>query len=245
MRLFLSFVFVLVMFAMSTIAQPGTPAKPGSGDKATAVADTPLDTAKAALAAHGGDKLKKMRSLITKGAADLNVMGQLMPGAFSTAISGEKYYFEINAQIQSMKQIYDGRDTYSSVPGFSLPPITSLGFPLLPHVGDAGYVISANGNGKKKGKGFRVTTPDGFYTDFFVDDKTGQIKAYESSYNVGERVITTSVEIDEFQTVDGIVVPKKYSQRIDLGQMTAYAVFKTKDILINSTIDDSAFAIPK
>jgi hypothetical protein len=183
---------------------------------------------------------------VIKGSVDLNVFNQLMPGAFSTAISGEKYYFEINSPAQSLKQVYDGRQTYSSIPGFSLPPITSLGFPLLPRVGDTGYVVSALTDTKKKRKGFRITTPDGFYTDFVVDEKTGQIKSYESSYDVGGRIITTSVEIDECKTFDGVVVPVKYSQRFDLGQqMTAYASFKAKDILVNSTIEDSAFAIPK
>jgi hypothetical protein len=239
-------IFLLVAFSISAFAQPGV-TKPAVAATVTpvATAKTPMDMAKAALAAHGGDKLKHMTSLVMKGSVDLNVMNQVMPGAFSTAFSGEKYYFEINS-VQSMKQVYDGHQTYSSIPGFSLPPITSLGFPLLPRVGDAGYVITALGDDKKKKKGFRVTTPEGFYTDFFVDEKTGQIKGYESSYDIGGRIVTTSVEVDEFLTVDGIVVPNKYSQRFDLaGQMTAYANFKTKTILVNSTIEDSAFAIAK
>jgi hypothetical protein len=172
-------------------------------------------------------------------------MSLITPAAFSIAISGEKYSFEINNPIQPMKQVFDGSQTYSTIQGFQLPPVTSLGFPLLPKVGVEGYVITALADSKKKRKGFRITTPDGFYTDFFIDEKTNQIKGYESSYNVGERSVTTSVEVDEFQTVDGIVVPKKYSQRFDLGSITAYANFKTKDILVNVPIDDSVFAMPK
>ena len=246
MRVFLSFVLVTLLFTIAAAAQPGTMTKGGSADKNTAVVkgDSPLDTAMATLAAHGGDKLKKMRSLVMNGSVDLNIFNQPMPGAFSTAISGEKYYFEINSA-QSIKQVYDGSQTYSSIPGFSLPPVTSLGFPLLPRVGEKGYVVSALTDLKKKRKGFRITTPEGFYTDFVVDEKTGVIKSYESSYDVGGRIITTSVEIDECKTVEGVVVPSKYSQRFDLPQMTAYANFKTKDILINSTVEDSAFAIPK
>ena len=98
---------------------------------------------------------------------------------------------------------------------------------------------------RKNKRGFRVTTAEGFYTDFFVDEKTNQIKGYESAYDVGGRIVTTSVEIDEFQTVDGVVVPKRYAQRLDLGQITAYANFKTKDILVNSQVDDALFAIPR
>ena len=84
-----------------------------------------------------------------------------------------------------------------------------------------------------------------FLLIFFIDEKTGQIKGYESAYDVDGRIVTTSVEIDEFQTVEGVIVPKRYSQRFDLGQMTAYANFKTKEILVNSQIDDSFFAISK
>ncbi len=212
-----------------------------------AASETSLDLANAALAAHGGDKLKKMKTLVLKGSADVTSFNQAIPATFVTIISGDKYYYEINNPFQPLKQIFDGKDTFSSIQGFSLPPITSLGFPLLSKVGDTGYLVAGLGEvkGKSKRKGFRITSPEGFYTDFFVDEKTSQIKGYESSYDVGGRIITTSVEVDELQTVDGVVVPKKYSQRFDLGQMTAYASFKSKEILINSDVKDEIFAMPK
>jgi len=213
--------------------------------KKTVADDDPLTIAKVAVKVHGGEKLSKMRSLLLKGSVDVSAMGQAMPGVFSTAVSGDKYYFEINSPMQNLKQVFDGKETFSSLPGFSLPPVTSLGFPLLPKVGEAGYIISALADGKKKRRGFRVTTPEGFYTDFYVDEKTGQLKGYDSAFEVSGRVVTTSVEIDEFETIDGLVVPKKYSQRFDLGQITAYANFKTKTIKVNSPIEDSAFSIPK
>ena len=96
---------------------------------------------------------------------------------------------QIVSAVQQLKQVYDGKNTYSSIQGFSLPPVTSLGFPLLPRVGDKGYAISAL-DGKKKQRGFRITTPEGFYTDFIVDEKTNQIKGYESAYDVGGRIVT-------------------------------------------------------
>ena len=233
----------IVSFAQSV---PATQTSIVPGQKPGAATDNvSVELAKLVLMAHGGDKLKSLKSIVMKGSVDVTISPQVLPGVFSMAISGDKYYFEINAVVQQLKQVYDGRQTYSSMQPFSLPPMTSLGFPLLPRIGDAGYVVSGLTENNKKKKGFRITTPDGFYTDFFVDDKTKQIKGYESSYDLGGRIVTTSVEIDEFQTVEGIVVPKKYSQRFDLGQLTAYANFKTKDILINSPIDDSAFTIPK
>jgi hypothetical protein len=167
----------------------------------------------------------------------------VIPATFMLAISGDKYVFELNNPIQPLKQVSDGKQTSSS--GYELPPVTSLGFPLLSKVGETGYVIAGLPEARKNKKGFRITTANGFYTDFFIDEKTNQLKGYESAYDVDGRIVTTSVEIDEFQTVEGVTAPKRYSQRFDLGQMTVYANFKTKDILVNSQIDDSFFIIPK
>jgi len=246
---------LLLLISIMPLLTLVLPAQPASGVK-QAVAEkrgpeapaavTPVELAAAVQAAHGGEKLKKLRSLVLKGSADLSFNGQAVPGAFSTVISGEKYYFEIVTAIQQLKQTFDGQQTYSSIPGFSLPPVTSLGFPLLCKIGDAVYPISVLPEGSKKRKGFRVTTPEGFYTDFFVHEKTGQIKGYESQWlDGGNRAITTSVEIDEFQTVDGLIVPKKYSQRFVLGPITAYANFNAKSVLVNTKIEDAAFVIPK
>jgi hypothetical protein len=239
-------IFVLLaVSAVCAMSQAKPAAGPAVDSKPASIASSPSELAKAAVAAHGGDKLRQVKSLVIRGSVDFNVSGVATPATFSIAISGDKYFFEINNPVQPLKQTYDGRETFSTIRGFSLPPITSLGFPVLTKIGDTGYVVSDIGESKKKRKGFRVTTPDGYYTDFLIDEKTGQVKGYESSYEVGDRNVTTSVEIDEFQTIDGVSMPKKYSQRIDLGQLTAYANFKVKEMLINSAIDDSVFAMPK
>jgi hypothetical protein len=47
--------------------------------------------------------------------------------------------------------------------------------------------------------------------------------------------------VDKYKVVDGISVPERYSQRFDLGPITAYANFKAKDILINSKKDVTVF----
>lgn len=204
-----------------------------------------MNFAKSAVAAHGGEKLRAMKSLVVRGSLDLNVFNQATPATFVTAISGDKYSFIINSPLQPLKQVFNGTDTYSSIQGFSLPPVTSLGFPVLQHIGDKGYVVSPLAGDKKKKNGFRVTTPEGYYTDFFLDEKNSQLKGYESSYEFQGRLITTSVEIDKSLLVDGVLVPEKYSQRFDLGQMTAYAAFKAKQILVNSKLDDDVFALEK
>ncbi len=201
--------------------------------------------AKTAFDAHGGAKLKSIRTLVIKGGVDVTVQTQSLPGAFSTVIAGEKYILDIQTAFQSIKQTFDGTNTVSSMNGITLPPVTSLGFPLLPRFGDDGYVVSPVPVGKRKEKGFRLTAPDGFYTDFYLDEKTGLISSYESAYEMNGRTFTTSIVIDKYRIVDGITVPERYSQRFDLGPITAYANFKAKDILINSKIDDAVFGAKK
>jgi len=171
-----SFTLLVVIgtLAISVFSQDGPSQKPAA---AATAESSPLDLAKSALAAHGGDKLKQMKSLIVAGSAEIAPSpSQIIPAMFRLIVSGDRYVFELNNPISPLKQIFDGKQRYSS--GYELPPMTSLGFPLLPKVGAEGYTIAALPEPKKRKKGFRMTAPDGFYTDFFIDEKTGQIKGY-------------------------------------------------------------------
>jgi len=236
-------VAILISISSGSMSQTTSAPKTAPTVKTAPAAEPgPSDLAAAAVLAHGGSKFTSMKSFVVRGSMDVTVSAQTIPASFAIIISGDRYVFELNNPFQPIKQIYDGNSTYST--GYELPPITSLGFPLLAKVGQAGYVVSAPANPKKR-RGFRVTTPDGFYTEFFINEKTGQIKSYESSYDVNGRIVTTSVEIDELQVVEGVSVPTKYSQRFDLGQVTAYAAFKTKELTINTPLPDSTFALPK
>jgi hypothetical protein len=91
-------------------------------------------------------------------------------------------------------------------------------------------------------RGFRVTSPEGFYTDFYLDEKTNRLKGYDSKYDINNRIWTTAVEIDKLREIDGIFVPEKYAQRFDTEQLTVYADFKAKEILVNSEIADDVFS---
>lgn len=226
----ISYFIVVVLFNSVAVAQKTSEPK---------VRDF-KEAAKAAYIAHGGDKLKTIKTLVIKGSVDVSVQNNVLPGGFSTVISGDKYMLDIQTAFQSIKQTYNGDHTISSLPSMTLPPVTTLGFPLLIKYGDKGYVASALPDGKK-GYGFRLTAPDGFFTDFWIDEKTKLIKKYESAYEMNGRTFTTSIEVDKLRIAEGITVPEKYSQRFDLGQITAYANFKAKDILFNSPIDDAVF----
>lgn len=201
--------------------------------------------ARKAIAAHGGEKLTSMKSLVVRGSVDVttSAIAQAFPAAFVTIFAGEKYRLEIANPFQPLKQVYDGTKTSSSIRGgFTLPPINRLGFPLLQQVGKQGFVITSLPDAKKKVKGFRMTSPEGFYTDFYLDEKSDQIKGYDSTYTMDGRTVSTSVEIDKCRLVDGILVPEKYAQRFDMEQMTVYATFKAKEILVNSAIEDGVFS---
>ena len=63
------------------------------------------------------------------------------------------------------------------------------------------------------------------------------------SLEMNGRSITTSVEIDKYRVVEGITIPEKYSQRFDAEQLTVYADFKAKEIVVNSEIKDSIFTL--
>ncbi|MEO8573855.1 MAG: hypothetical protein ABI481_07785 [Pyrinomonadaceae bacterium] len=207
-----------------------------------------LSLAKLALEAHGGEKLRAMKTLIMRGSVDVttSAFNQKIPATFSVILAKEKYRFEIMNPFQPVKQVFDGTNTSTTIQGgMTLPPITRLGFPLLPMVGQAGYVITPLPDGKKNVKGFRMTSPDGYHTDFYLNEKTNQIKGYDSSYDINGRIVTTSVEVDTIRVVDGIAVPEKYSQRFDTEQITIYASFKSKEISVNTPVDDDVFATNK
>lgn len=211
-----------------------------------------LELAKQTIKAHGGDKFRNMKTLIIRGTAEVSATpSQVIPASFAFVYAGEKYRVDINNPFQPLKQIFDGEQTFSSIPGFSLPPLSRLGLPLLQKVeadaagGGNGFVVSALPEKLKKKKGFRVTSPEGYYTDFFLDDKTDQVKGYEASYDVNGSTVTTSVEVNKYRNIDGVILPESYSQRFNLGNITIYTSFKAKEILVNSDVGDDVFVMNK
>jgi len=233
-------IFCFVAFGQKADSKP--PVKATVDSKA--INSESMDLAKATYAAHGGDKLKAVKTMVIKGSVDVTspALPQAIPGGFSMAFAGDKYRIEISTVVQSLKQSFDGEQTYTSSPLGALPPLNRLGLPLLQRLGEEGFVVSPLPADSKKKVGFRITAPDGFFTDFFVDEKTKQIKSYESKYEYSGRTFTTSVDIGKYRDVDGVFVPEKYSQRFDLGQLVVYGDFKAKDILLNTELAADVFS---
>jgi len=242
--LFSLFVLIILSVGVSAqTAQPKTDVSTSVDSKSTAI-----ELAQATLKAHGGEKFRAAKTIVLKGTVEVTApnSAQTLPAAFALYFSGEKYRFDIQAPpIVSFRQISDGRQTYSSMPGISLPPMNRLGLPLLPRIGDEGFIVSALPEKLQKKRGFRITSPEGFYTDFILDEKTSLVKEYESSYDFNGREITTSVAIDKYREVEGILLNEKFSQRLDMGQFTSYANFKTKEFLVNSEVGEDVFVMPE
>lgn len=207
--------------------------------------DKEITLAKLTLAAHGGEKLRAMKSMIMRGSVDIttSAFNQAIPATFVVIFAKEKYRFEIANPFQPIKQVFDGVNTSTTIRGgMTLPPVNRLGFPVLPMIGETGFVITPLPEDKKKKNGFRMTSPEGYFTDFYIDEKTNQIKGYDSSYDINGRTVTTSVEIDKMRVVDGLTVPERYVQRFDTEQITVYANFKAKEILVNTAVADEVFS---
>lgn len=211
-----------------------------SGDAAA------LETARKSFAAHGGVALKNMKTLIVRGSAQVSGSPtQTIDAAFVTIFSGEKYRLEIDNPMRPLKQISNGESTVSNIPNFQLPPINRLGLPMLQRIEEKGFVVTALPASAKKKTGFRITSPEGYFTDFLVDDKSFEIKSYEATYSYEGRTVTTAVEIDKYRDVDNVKIPEKYSQRFDLGFLTIYSSFKAKEILVNTEVADDVFRLDK
>ncbi len=244
-----SILLLIVIFAVSTFAQTKEKDKKNEKGKNTNTVlktSSPLELAKETIIIYGGDKFKNMKTLVVRGTADVSGSPTItFPATFATIYAGEKYRLEVSNPFQPFKQVYDGQQTSSSINNFSLPPLNRLGFPLLAKIDEKNFVVSSLPESAKKKSGFRITSPEGFYTDFFVDEKTGLVKSYESSYEINGRNVTTSVEIDKLREVEGVKIPERYAQRFDMGQFTVYADFKAKEILVNSKVTDDVFLISK
>lgn len=248
-----SVLLLICVFAVGVFAQKDdkqkkdekTTATPTPAVVALSKTSTPLEIAKAALTAHGGDKLKALKTLVVRGSAVVSGSPtQIIQATFAMIFAGEKYRFDLTAPpVVNFRQISDGQQTQSSMRGLSLPPLNQVGLPVLAKIEEKGWVVSALPEKFKKKMGFRVTSPEGYFTDFVIDEKTNRVKEYESSYDLYGTPATTSVAVDQYKDVNGVFINEKFSQRLELGQMNFYANYKAKEILIDTPIDDEIFTM--
>ena len=203
---------------------------------------TPLELARAALAAQGGDKFKNLKSMMLIGSANLYApnSAQSVPGKFVMVTAGDKVRIDIDASpIFKFKQVYDGQQSYSSIPGVTMPPASKFGLPVLAKFDQPGYTISALPD-KKKLRGFRVVDLDGNTTDFYLDATNGRVMMYLIPYNG----YMFGTENSKFKEIDGVLIPFSFSQRLETPQGAFFAEYKVKDAKLNQPIADDVFVMP-
>jgi|SRR5882672_3051138 len=205
-------------------------------------ADTkPLELARAALIAQGGDKFKNLKSMLLIGSADLYPPNSAssIPGKFSIVTAGDKVRIEIDARpVFNFKQVYDGRQSYSSMPGVEMPPPSKFGLAVLTKYDQPGYTVSALPD-KKKLRGFRIVDAEGNTTDFFIDPATARVMQYLTPYNG----YTFGTENSKFKEVEGVLIPFNFSQRLEMQQGAFFAEYKVKDVKLNQPVGDDVFTM--
>jgi len=243
--------FVLLLISSAAMAQVPDAAKSNGAVTAASNAisaapvitagSTPIELARAALAAQGGDKFKNLKSMMLIGSADLYAPNSAssIPGRFVIVTVGDKVRIEIDARpIFNFKQVYDGQQSYSSMPGVQIPPPSKFGLPVLAKFDQPGYTVSALPD-KKKLRGFRIVDAEGNTTDFFIDPATARVMQYLTPYNG----YTFGTENSKFKEVEGVLIPFNFSQRLEMQQGAFFAEYKVKEVKLNQPIGDDVFVI--
>jgi hypothetical protein len=240
----LSLLSLILCMSVAASAQNETPVNTATAPALITITPTtaPEDLARAALAAQGGDKFKKLTSLVLIGTVELYAPNstQSLSGKFALVTAGERVRVDVTAPLLSFQQIFDGQNSYSSLPNTPpIPPPSTFGLPVLLKFDQPGYKVSAIPDVKKR-RGFKITDPDGNATDFYVDPATGRVVNYltqRSGY-------TFAVENTKMKEVEGVLVPYSFSWRLEMKQGAAFAEYTVKDAKLNQPIGDDVFAFP-
>jgi hypothetical protein len=224
---------------------PATPAVTSAAAPAVVITptSTPLELAKAAFTAQGGEKFRNVQNMMLRGSVSLYPPNspQSIPGAFSIVTANDKLRMEIDARpIIVFKQIYDGQQSYSSMPGVEVPPLSKFGLSVLSKFDQAGYKVSTIPN-KKKLRGFRIVDPEGYTTDYYIDPTNGRVMEFFLTYGG----FTFGTANSKFKEVDGVLIPFSFSQRFEMPQGPFFAEYSVKEVKLNQNLGDDAFAIPQ
>jgi hypothetical protein len=243
--LMLGLVFAAVQAQDQKKEQPAAPANGAAAPAAVVISDTstPAELAKAAFTALGGEKFRNLQNVVVRGSVQLYAPNsvQSIPGSFSLVTAGAKLRMEIDGRPAVVfKQIYDGQQSYSSLPNVEMPPLTKYGLTALARYDQQGYQITALPN-KKKQRAFRLVDPDGYTTDFYIDPTNGRVMSFLLYY----QGMTLGTEHSKFKDVEGVLIPTSFSQKFEMPMGAFFAEFSAKDIKINQQLADDVFAIPR
>jgi hypothetical protein len=225
----------------STTAQTPAASAKTSAAALISASSTPLELARAAYTAQGGDKFRDLKNVVLLGTADLYSPNstQSLSGKFYMINAGDRVRIEVQSPLFNFTLISDGARTYTSLRGFELPPASRFGVPVLMRFDQSGYAVTALPD-KKKERAFRITEPEGMITDFYIDAATGRLLRFEVPYGV----YTYGVEFKGVRELDGVVVPTSFVQRISTAQGDFFAEFKVKEAKLNQELPADIFIIP-
>jgi hypothetical protein len=231
-------------YAQENATKNATPATAPSAAPAIVISptSTPTDLARAAFLAQGGDKFRSVQNMILRGSVQLYPPNsvQSIPGSFSIVTSGDKLRMEIDARPAIVfKQIFDGQNSFSSMPNVQLPPLTKFGLGALSRYDQPGYKITAIAD-KKKQRGFRIEDPEGYTTDYYIDATNGRLMSFLIYY----QGYTFGTENNKFKEIEGVLVPFSFSQRFEMPQGAFFAEYSVKEAKLNQTLAADAFVIP-
>lgn len=223
-------------------AKNGTTTPVAGTSTAITATSSPMDLARAALASQGGDKFKNLTSMVLIGTVDLYAPNstQSIPGKFVMVTAGDKMRIDIDARpAMSFKNVYNGQQSYSSMPGVSLPPMSKFGLTVLAKYDQPGYVVTALPD-KKKQRAFKIADPEGNTTEFYLDPATGKIVTFLIPFNG----YTFGTDIKKNKEIEGVIVPYNFTQRLEMPQGAFFAEYSVKDVKLNQPVGDDVFAIP-
>jgi hypothetical protein len=226
----------------ATTATSVSVATPAGKTAIITAAMSPLELARAAFNAQGGEKFRNLKNMLLLGSVDLYAPSstQSLTGKFGMIVAGEKLRQDIQSPLFSFQLIFDGEQSYSSMRGMNLPPLTKFGMPVLAKFDQPGYTVTALAD-KKKERGFRIADTEGNSTDFYVEAATGRVVRFEIPYNR----MTYSFEYKSFREVDGVLVPVSFAQKLAAPQGDFIAEFKVKEAKLNQDLPADAFKIPE
>ena len=227
--------------APSANGSPAQPANTIPSPSAITASSSPLELARAALAAQGGDNFKNLKNMWLVGSVNLYAPNSAtsIPGKFSLVTAGARMRLDVDASPAfKFKQIYDGQQSYSSIPGVQMPPADRFGLPVLTRYDQAGYTVSALPD-KKKLRGFRIVDADGNTTDFYIDAKTARVMQYLIPYNG----YTFGIENSKFKEIEGVLVAVSFTQRLEMPQGAFFAEYSVKEAKMNQPLGDDVFVI--
>lgn len=201
----------------------------------------PLELARAAFNAQGGEKFRQMKNMMIIGSVDMYAPGstQSLAGQFGLLYAGERMRINIQTPLFQLESIFDGERSYSSMPRVELPPMNKLGLLVLARFDQPGYSVTALPD-KKKLRAFRISDAEGNATDFYVDATTARLVRFEVIF----KGLSFSVENTKVQEYEGVLVPVNSTWKIELPNGPAYAEFHAKEIKLNQQLPADAFAIP-